>query len=138
MLDINFFAVIVVAIISMALGFLWYSPMLFGKQWMQTLGKTKEQMEADMKGSSMGKTYAAMFVAALITPAVMSVFIKRLGISGTLSGLKLGFALWLGFTLTVQLSTMLFGHRSRKRLVIETAYSLVNLLIMGVILTLWR
>ncbi len=41
---INYWAVIVVAIINTVLGFLWFGP-IFGKMWISLMGFTPEQVE---------------------------------------------------------------------------------------------
>jgi len=43
--EINYLAVLVAAIASMALGFLWYGP-LFGNQWKKLMGFTDKSMKA--------------------------------------------------------------------------------------------
>ena len=45
MLEINLVAVIIASVANMALGYLWYSPTLFGKEWIQLMGYTKESLE---------------------------------------------------------------------------------------------
>ncbi len=40
MVDINYGAVLVAAIIEIVLGFLWYGP-FFGKMWMKSIGVTE-------------------------------------------------------------------------------------------------
>ena len=52
-------------------------------------------------------------------------------------GLKIGFAIWLGFVMTVQLIDMLFGKKPTKLFLINTGYQLVCYLVMSVIFTVW-
>ena len=42
---INYWAILVLGIVSMALGALWYGP-LFGKKWMEIIGVNKNDLEA--------------------------------------------------------------------------------------------
>ena len=42
---INIFAVIVIAIIYWILGAIWYSKILFGNMWMESIGKTEDELE---------------------------------------------------------------------------------------------
>src|SRR3989475_8990130 len=44
--NVNVLAVIVAALATFVLGAVWYSPVLFAKQWMQAHGYTPEQLEA--------------------------------------------------------------------------------------------
>ena len=39
-LHINLLSVLTVALLAVAVGSIWYSPLLFGKTWMQSLGKS--------------------------------------------------------------------------------------------------
>ena len=55
---INFWAVLVSAIATMVIGFLWYSPMLFANPWMRLMGidpNDKAKLAELQKGA--GKTY---------------------------------------------------------------------------------
>lgn len=41
-------AILVAALIPFLLGFLWYSDALFGKAWLEAIGKSKEEIEPDI------------------------------------------------------------------------------------------
>src|SRR2546428_12300407 len=43
--NVNVLAVIVAAVATFILGAVWYSPVLFAKQWMQAHGYTPEKLE---------------------------------------------------------------------------------------------
>jgi hypothetical protein len=49
-------------------------------------------------------------------------------------GMKVGFAMWLGFVATVQLTDTLFGRKPFKLFLINTGYQLTCYLVMGAIL----
>src|SRR2546428_11141128 len=55
--NVNVLAVIVAALATFVLGAVWYSPVLFAKQWMQAHGYTPEQLEA-MKRRGGARAYA--------------------------------------------------------------------------------
>ena len=44
--SVNWLAVIVGTVVSMALGTLWYGP-LFGKTWLRLIGKSPEEIESE-------------------------------------------------------------------------------------------
>ena len=46
-LGVNLIGILVATLIGMVLGAIWYSPMLFGKQWMKSIGKTPETLTGD-------------------------------------------------------------------------------------------
>lgn len=45
-MEINFVAVFVAALLPMVLGYLWYSPWLFGNAWMRASGLSEEQAKS--------------------------------------------------------------------------------------------
>ncbi len=137
-MDVNLWSVLVAAIATMVLGFLWYSPMLFARPWMVAMGydpddKTKMQ---EMQKSA-GKSYAISFVASLVSAFVLGKVIYVTTVSTALYGMKVGFAIWLGFVTTVQLTAKLFGNQSTRLYLINTGYQLVCYLAMGAILAVW-
>jgi hypothetical protein len=54
-----------------------------------------------------------------------------------LYGMKVGFAIWLGFVTTVQFTAFLFERKPFLLYVINTGYQLVCYLAMGAILAVW-
>lgn len=133
--SVNYTAVVVAAVVNMVLGFLWYSPMLFAKQWMELSGISAKDMEA--KKSGMNKTYVLMFVGALVTMYVLSMFVHFTGANTYMTGAKTGFWAWLGFVAPMMLSGMLFEGQPFKLYAIKTGYHLVSLLVAGAILATW-
>ena len=137
-MDINLLSVLVAAIATMVLGFVWYSPLLFAKPWMVEMGynpEDKAKMEELRKGA--GKSYGISFVASLVSAFVLAKIIDITTVDSALYGMKIGFAVWLGFVTTVQLTSKLFGNQSTKLYLINTGYQLVCYLAMGAILAVW-
>lgn len=139
-IEVNYFAVLVAAIASMAVGFLWYGPMLFAKPWMKLMGHTKESLEKEKK--NMGKTYGASFVLSLITAYmlshVMSLSMNFFHYGAMMTGLTSGLAMWFGFIMPVQATDELFGSKKIKLFAINTGYQLASVLAMGVVLVLMK
>ena len=140
MVSINYLAVILSAVSSMVVGFLWFGP-VFGKTWMTLMGFTKEKMAAMPNQKEMGKLYAIQFLGSLFMAYVLShsiVFANfYLGTSGIYGGLMAGFWNWLGFVAPVTLGSVLWEGKSWKLWCFNNSYYLVMLLVMGVILSLW-
>ncbi len=121
---LNWLAILVAAISTMVVGFLWYSPILFAKPWMREMGydlTDKARME-EMKKSA--------FTLAL--------FLHWTHAEGLHFGLMVGFHVWLGFVATVQFTGALFMKQSMKLFAINTGYQLVCYLVMGAILAVWQ
>ncbi len=133
--DINWVAVIVAAIVSMALGAFWYSPAGFGKQWVALMGFTDQQQKAMKKGA--GKAYALAFIGALITSAVLAMLVDWAQAITMIDGAKVGFWIWLGFVATTMAGMMLWEGKPMKLYTLNSGYHLVNFILMGAILAAW-
>ena len=137
-MDVNLLSVLVAAIATMVLGFLWYSPILFARPWMVLMGyDPNDKAKLDEMRKSAGKTYALSFLASLASAFVLAKIIDVASVSSVLYGMKYGFAIWLGFVTTVQLTGALFGRQPFKLFLINTGYQLVCYLAMGAILASW-
>ena len=137
-MGVNLLSVLAAAIATMILGFLWYSPLLFAKPWTLAMGydlNDKAKMDEMRKGA--GKLYGITFVASLISAFVLAKIIDVTTVNSALYGMKIGFAVWLGFVTTVQLTSTLFKKRPIKLYLIDTGYQLVCYLVMGAILAKW-
>jgi hypothetical protein len=136
---LNLLAVLVAAISTMIVGFVWYSPILFAKPWMREMGydpDDKAKVQAMQK--SAGLAYAGSFVASLVTAFVLALFLHWMRAHSLELGLSVGFHAWLGFVATVQLTGALFQKQSMKLFAINTGYQLVCYLAMGAILGAWE
>jgi uncharacterized membrane protein len=132
----NYLAILVCGIIAMVVGYLWYSKMLFGKEWMRLSGITDKKMQ-DAK-ATMGKTYGIMFVASLIMAYVLSFFVSYAQATTLMAGVMIGFWAWFGFVATTMLTGSLFSGKSLKLYFIESGYQLVVLVINGGVLAIWH
>lgn len=137
-MGVNLLAVLVAAVASMIVGFLWYSPVLFGKPWIVLMGydpNDKAKMEAMRK--SAGKLYAISFLCSLVAAFVLGRVMHVATIHSASHGAKMGAGVWLGFVATVQLTDALFGKKPFKLYLINTGYQLACFLAMGAILAAW-
>ena len=135
---VNLWAVLGSAAATMVIGFLWYSPFLFAKPWMLAMGydPADKAKVAEMQKSA-GPKYGISFLASLLSAFVLGKIIYNLAISTPLYGMKVGFAVWLAFVMTVQLTDKLFTNRPLKLFLINTGYQLACYLAMGAILGKW-
>ena len=139
MVEVNYLAVLIAAVVTVPLGFLWYSPYVLGKQWMRERGMTAESMKKSQ--SEMGKWYAVSLVVALITAYVLSHVMvlseNFFGYPMLQVGLTTAFWMWLGFVMPVQLTATIFSDKRNWTLFgIDTGYQLVSLFAMGVVIGL--
>ena len=132
-IEVNFVAVILAAVASMILGFLWYSDVLFGKQWRHLMGWTHESME-HAKKKGMTRVYVWGFIFELVTAYVLAHFLILAEVANV-GGLKaLVFWAWLGFMLPVLAGSVLWENKSLKLLVINALYRLLALFVMGAVI----
>lgn len=135
----QFLPVVVAAISTMVIGFLWYSPMLFAKPWMLASGydiNNKEEMEKMRK--SAGPLYLRSFLASLLTAFVLWRFFHWVGISSPIAGLEIAVVACVGFTIPTKYTDMLFMRQHYLLFVINSGYQLVCYAAMGAILGGWR
>jgi len=126
----------VTAIISMAIGAFWYSPMLFGKLWMTLSGLSPQAMD-EAKKKGMAKKYVLAFVGTLVMSRVLACVIGYANAATLGAGLYVGFWTWLGFIAPVTLGGVLWEGKSWKLWCLNNAHYLVVLLVSGAILALW-
>lgn len=68
MFQINFYAVLVAALVPMVLGFIWYNPKVFGNAWMKAAGMTDDQV----KGGNMAVIFVVSFVLSFLLAMSMN------------------------------------------------------------------
>ena len=132
-LYINHLAVFVCAVLSLALGALWYSPLLFFKAWQRQSGLSDEQLA---KANPI-KTYSLTLVLAWIIAYDLAFF---LGDSKTnwQWGLAAGLLAGVGWTATMFAIISLFEQRSFKYMLINCGYITVYFGLIGFVLGVWR
>ena len=127
----NIYPIIISALVGMALGAVWYSPLLFGDIWLQASGKTREQLGAPapaMIGSIISCLVAATAVEFLVVSSeAYSLF------DGMVTGLVLGVAI-VGMSM---LSDSLFSGWDWSLYFIQAGYRAAYLVLMGALCGAW-
>ena len=129
MSDINYYAVLVAALLSFAVGGLWYSPLLFGKMWLEEMQLKAEDIK--QKPS----VFILSFVFALVAVFVIADMLgpnPELVHAVTVSAI-IGTIVFLGLGITYQ-----FSNKSLRHLLIDGCYHLVIFTLFGVILGSWH
>jgi len=142
MFDINTGAVLMAAAVHMAIGFVWYSPVFFGKAWISLMGFNVDTPEGKVaweeRQKSMSKTWILTVLGAFIMAYALAYFMGMFFVETVMDALQVGFIAWLGFIATTSFINTLFTGKSKKLWAIDTCYSLVSMLIMSVIFVLWQ
>lgn len=137
MYSINFWPVLVASVVSFAIGALWYSPVLFGKEWM-SLNKLTEADVAMAKAKGMWRSYIVHFVATLVSFMVMTFLVSSTTIETAGDGASLGFVIWLGFIVPMGVSELLWKKSPGKLVLIDQVNLLISLIIGGSIIGGWQ
>lgn len=127
---VNYVAVIVAAIVAMVIGFVWYSPLFFGKVWTEQTGMKMG------KGKGMGKSMLIALISSLITAFVLDVIIQTAGVTTVTQGLIVAGVVWLGFVVSYQMVRMAFEKTSMNFFLEEVAHHLLVFCIMSIIFVL--
>jgi hypothetical protein len=126
--DINWIAVIIAAVASMAIGFVYYLPQVLGTRWQQLMGR-------DMTGTQgAAMSYAYTAVAALVAAFVVSQFVHWSDSYSIAGGAFLGAVGWLGFTATASFSDYVFSGRPWALFSIQNGYQLISFVVMGAVI----
>lgn len=129
--QINLWGVIAATAFGMVVGAIWYSELLFGKQWMKLAGKKASDLQ-----NNAGSSYLLTGLLWLLIGYVLAHFVQYTFADTWLEGAITGFWLWTGFVFAPQLIHALFDGTSKKLLAINASYTLLALLGMGIILVI--
>ena len=133
MIAINYFALVVAALVAMAIGWFWYSPFGFGRQWMKLRG-----VHDDMHGSMPARELIVEFVSVLVTLYVLDLLIIAFGAFTVQASILLALVVWLGFYVTTYLSEVLWEKKPFGVFLINAGQRLVTLVAVALILGLWQ
>lgn len=133
--DINVWAVLGAAVFSMVLGMAWYSPKVFGTEWMRLLGMTPADID-EAKKKGMGRTYAMAFVGSIVSAYVLSYFNVLSDALTFAEGAWTGFLVWFGFIAPVMMGGVLWEGRSVKLYAINAGHYLVSYPLIGGLLAM--
>ena len=130
---VNYISILIASVLSFIVGMLWYSPALFGKKWIKLAGVNMSKS----KQKSMGSSMILGFISTIVLAYVFQYLIEALSYTGAAAGATLGFWLWLGFLSTSLIGSVLWEGKPWELYVLNSAYWLVNLLVIGAALGRW-
>lgn len=160
MIETNFTAILLAALIPLITGFIWYHPNLFGKVWMKEASLTEEQMKKFNMPLVFGLTFILSFFIAF---AMQFITIHQFGVLGLMGGdITLAkpsftefmkdygsnfrsfghgalhsFMIVLLFVFPIIAINGMFERKSWKYIFINTGYWLITLFLMGGIVCGW-
>lgn len=130
--NINHIAVFACAFLSLVVGGLWYSPLLFAKSWQTAAGFSDE----DLKKFNPAKNFGLSFLLAYLISYNLAFFLAG-GTTDWKWGLTAGIlaSIW---AIAAYLIVSLFEMRSFKHVLINSGYMFVYFALAGLILGAWR
>jgi hypothetical protein len=132
--SLNLLPVIAAAVLNMAIGMLWYSPVIFGKLWIKAMSKTPEEFKLQVNPL----IYVFNTIAALVFAYVLAHLMKFAFINSFSQGVLIGFWVWLGFVITTVIPGYLYEGRSKLLYFIFIFYQLISICLMGGLLAIWK
>ena len=134
--EINYSAVLIGTVLSMALGAVWYSPALFVDRWARLA-------RIDMSARR-GSPAIPLIVSAVVTFLTAWVLAGSVAIAWHFYGgayfgsaIVTGITLWAGFTAGRVITHDVFAGRPSQLTVLNISYELVLVIVMSVIIGVW-
>ena len=162
-MEFNFLAILVAALSSFVVGFIWYNPKVFGTIWMKEAGLSQEQVEKGNMLKIFGLTFVYSFMLAFMMPAIV---IHQMGAISMIGGYSLIESAKPSFTafmtdygdafrtykhgafhgtlagifvaLPIISINGLFEQKSWKYMAIQAGYWIVIMMVMGAIICGWK
>jgi hypothetical protein len=132
---INYLAVVAAVVAALAVSSVWYSPFLFGKQWLELSGASPGAgAEAGMPAWKM----LVELVRELVVAYVLARLVVLGGVSDWKGALSLGFWMWLGFPVAMLVGASLWDDKPWMLTVIHGGDWFVKMHVMAVIVGVWR
>jgi hypothetical protein len=125
----NWLAILIATIAGFAFGATYY--MSLSRPWLAAIGKTKEQIAAEGKGSPL--PFIISIVALAVMAMVLAGTIGHLGPVMLKNGVVTALFMWVGFVITTMAVNNAFGQRKASLTIIDGIHWLGVLVIQGAI-----
>jgi hypothetical protein len=129
----NPITILVLIILQQALGFLWYSPWLFGNRWLAGIHQSPEELNRKDPAP-----FITAFVGSIFYTCVLAWLLEATGTEQMLGALELGFLAWLGLMLPTIATHYKFQGFGWGLIVIDAGKDLASTMMTVVILMLWH
>lgn len=133
-MEISLTLVVLATIAQFVLGAIWYSPLLFGKWWMQIMEcshLSKEELKRMQK--DMGPFYGLQFLLTLFSTYSLASLVPYL--SG-FSIYHVAFWIWIGFISPALISAVVWGN-TKKKYWIRQIFVMLSMQLAGLMLASW-
>ncbi|TXH00849.1 MAG: DUF1761 domain-containing protein [Candidatus Moraniibacteriota bacterium] len=139
-METNYWAILVCAVASMVIGFVWYGP-LFGRKWMEINELSADDLaKREAMQKSAGPLYGVQFLLSLLQIYILSNLFQWTGAGD--KAVWTSFFLWLGFVMPTVAGLAMWNAKPAKvrwaMFLISSGYQLILFLVYGTILSVWR
>lgn len=131
--------VVVSAIVSFFIGWIWHSDALFGRAWRREMGVSDAEVQKAKKQGMKGmmRPMIVTLISLLVMAWIIGVFVYATGSVGWLAGASVAFWSWVGYVMTIGLGAVSWEKRSMKMFWINSLHWLVIMLVSGAIIGAW-
>jgi uncharacterized membrane protein YqjE len=158
-MEMNYLAILVAALSSFVVGFIWYNPKVFGTIWMNEIGMTEEKAKQGNMAKIFGLTFVFALIFAFMIPTITIHQIGAMQLAGgnandealiaflQVHGEKFrsfhhgalhGFIAGLFLALPIVATNALFEQKSWKYILVTAGYWVVVMTVMGAIICGWK
>jgi hypothetical protein len=130
--DLNVLALVVAALSYFAVGGLWFSPLLFSRQWQSATGLSDSQLAA----RNPAPIFGGAFVASLVSVIALGLLLGS-G-AGAATGAVVGLVCGIGFAAMALVTIFAFEARPARLLAIDAGYHIVAAALAGLIIGAWQ
>lgn len=128
----NIIGIILSVIAIMAIGMAWYSPSLFGRQWIAMTPFAKMSKKEMQQKAKLG--YSVSLVSSLIMAFIFNAILQTMSIQSVGEACIYGLILWAGFVATTLANNYAFNQKPLKLFAIDAGYYLASFLATGALL----
>jgi len=129
---INWLAVLGAIVANMAVGAIWYSPLAAGKAWLESTGRSQEDIEGGGGGAM-----ALVTIPAALNAIVIAILASGLDVATAGGGALLGLLVWLGFVMPTNWIEVIFDRKSYRTAIINNGNFIITMPLMGAIIGMW-
>lgn len=137
-MEVNYMLVLGATVAQFVLGAVWYSPLMFGKWWMQIMEATNllpEELKRLQK--EMMPFYGLQLFLTLFTTFAFANFMVY---ASQIDIYKTAWWIWIGFIAPVQISTVIWGNTKKqfwkKQMFVMLSNQLVSMMLLAWILSM--
>lgn len=133
--DVNWLAVVLAGVSSMAVGAAFYAKPVFGKTWMKLANLDEKKLGS--AGKSLALAVVMSLIMAFVIAHVAAISRPFYEVSALSAALTTAFWLWLGVSLTTVIIHDSFEHRPWRLSFLTVAYQFFAMMVMGLIIGLF-